>query len=109
MKLPGLVLVEAKALNHMRFISRAPTTTATRRRIVRAIGRLRPRIIDWGCLVGHRAREPGDILVDTRAMAGETNRPEREKLCDKTRLVVDCVLALAAGHVLAKALLRLSS
>ena len=89
----------------MRFISRAPTTTATRRRI----GRLRPRIIDWGCLVGHRAREPGDILVDTRAMAGETNRPEREKLCDKTRLVVDCVLALAAGHVLAKALLRLSS
>ena len=105
MKLPGLVLVEAKALNHMRFISRAPTTTATRRRI----GRLRPRIIDWGCLVGHRAREPGDILVDTRAMAGETNRPEREKLCDKTRLVVDCVLALAAGHVLAKALLRLSS
>lgn len=48
-------------------------------------------------------------MVDTRAMGGEADRPEREKLCDKTRLVVDCVLALAAGHVLAKALLRLSS
>ena len=67
--------------------------------------RLRSNIIVRGHRVGYSAHEPGGIQWMAR-VAWNANRLVREKLGFG---LVDCVFALAAGHVLAKALLRLSS
>ena len=70
-------------------------------------GRLRSGIIVRGHRVGYSAHEPGDIQWMAR-VAFPPNRLVRERKKLGFGLV-DCVFALAAGHVLAKALLRLSS